>query len=164
MCVFIYRVGQVKDNDVCVFIFISSDPSFIPSHVIPVFQALTGDWERIAGFLTRLIVVPGARAQLFRERFSVPDQRTEAGRYYALYVPDPSWKMLSCYLYRAGETEALQIARPHIQTVTGTYMFISNFMCVIGSIAIVCTRARGTMNKMWSCTGPSCNSGLTSDP
>ena len=66
------------------------------------------------------LIVPGARAQLFRERFSVPDQRTEAGRYYALYYPVPSWKTLSCHLYSAGETEALQIARPHIQTVTGT--------------------------------------------
>ena len=65
-------------------------------------------------------IVPRVRAQLFRERFSVPDQRTEAGRYYALYSPDPSWKTLSVNLYRAGETEALQIARPHIQTVTGT--------------------------------------------
>ena len=66
------------------------------------------------------LIVPPARAQLFRERFSVPDQHTEAGRYYALYHPDPSWKTLSVNLYRAGETEALQIARPHIQTVTGT--------------------------------------------
>ena len=64
--------------------------------------------------------IPDVRARLFRERFSVPDQRTEAGRYYALYHRDPSWKELSVYLYLAGETEALQIARPHIQTVTGT--------------------------------------------
>ena len=64
--------------------------------------------------------MPDARAQLFRERFSVPDQRAAAGKYYALYDPDPNWKELSLFLYRAGETEALQIARPHIQTVTGT--------------------------------------------
>ena len=63
--------------------------------------------------------MPDARARLFRERFSVPDQCTEAGRYYALYHLDPSWKELSVKLYRAGETEALQIARSHIQTVTG---------------------------------------------
>ena len=111
-----YWVGQVKDNEVCVFIFISSDPSLIPSHVIPVFQALTGGWEVIASYL----MVPHARAKLFRERFSVPDQRTEAGRYYALYERDHSWKTLSRCLYRAAETEALQIARPYIQTVTGT--------------------------------------------
>ena len=110
----------------CVFIFISSDPSLIPSHVIPVFQALTGDWKEIGDwgaigvFPISLIVVPDARARLFHERFSVPDQRTEAGRYYTLYHPYPSWKGLSRYLNRAGETEALQIARPHIQTVTGT--------------------------------------------
>ena len=65
-------------------------------------------------------IVPGPRARLFCEKFSVPDDRTEAGRYYALYYPNPNWKTLSVYLYRAGETEALQIARPHIQTVTGT--------------------------------------------
>ena len=109
-------VGLVKDNDVCVFIFISSDPSLIPSHVIPVFQALTRGWEEIGDYP----IVQGAMAHLFRKRFSVPDQRTEAGRYYALYHEDPSWKTLSVHLYRAGETEALQIARPHIQTVTGT--------------------------------------------
>ena len=74
----------------CVFIFISSDPSLIPSHVIPVFQALTGDWKEIGDwgaigvFPISLIVVPDARARLFHERFSVPDQRTEAGRYYTL--------------------------------------------------------------------------------
>ena len=106
----------LTDNDVCVFIFISSDPSLIPSHVIPVFQALTGNWERIG----INAIVPSPRARLFRERFSVPDQRTEAGRYYALYHVVPSWKTLSVSLYSAGETEALQIARPHVQTVTGT--------------------------------------------
>ena len=72
------------------------------------------------GLISSYPIVPGARARLFRERFSVPDQRTEAGRYYALYRHNPSWKELSVRLYRAGETEALQIARPHIQTVTGT--------------------------------------------
>ena len=92
------------------------DPSLHPHNVIPVFQALTGDWEEI-GIST---IVPRARTRLFRERFSVPDQRTAAGRYYALYHRDPSWKTLSVGLYSAGETKALQIARPHIQTVTGT--------------------------------------------
>ena len=93
----------------CLFI----DPSLHPHNVIPVFQALTGDWKEI-------VSVPSARARLFRERCSVPDQHIEAGRYYTLYDPDPSWKELSRCIYLAGETEALQIARPHIQTVTGT--------------------------------------------
>ena len=118
MCAFYLHVcdltsDETKDNGNCVFIFLSSDPSFIPSHVIPVFQAFTGQWERIGN-------VPHARAQLIRERFSVPDQKTEAGRYYALYDLNPNWKTLSASLYSAGETEALQIARTHIQTVTGT--------------------------------------------
>ena len=97
------------------------DMSLHPYNVIPVFQALTGDWKKIANYT----IVPDARAQRFRERFSVPDQCTEAGRYYALYHRDPNWKELSCHLYEVRETEALQIARPHIQTVIGTmYMYM----------------------------------------
>ena len=71
------------------------------------------------GSNSRLIVVPHARAKLIREKFSVHDQPTEAGKYYALYYRDPNWKELSLSLYRAGETVAVDIARPHIQTVTG---------------------------------------------
>ena len=96
------------------------DLSVHPHNVLPVFQALTGDWGRIANYT----IVPYARARLFRERFCVSDQRAEAGRYYALYHDDPNWKTLSHCLYSAGETEALQIARPHIQTVTGMYMYM----------------------------------------
>ena len=66
--------------------------------------------------------VLGARAALFREKFSDGDQvRAEAGKYYALYHPDPSWKGLSLNLYTAGETAAVGIAKPHVQTVTGMY-------------------------------------------
>ena len=97
---------------------LSSDPSLNPHNLIPVFRAITGDWDRIKG----LTVVPGARAELFCEKFSVRDQLTEAAAtYYALYHYNPNWKVLSRYLYQAGETMAVQIARPHIQTVTGTY-------------------------------------------
>ena len=92
------------------------DPSFHPHNVIPVFQALTGDWKKIAGY----DIVPDGRAQQFRKRFSIyTDQLTEAGRYYTLYHHNPNWKKLSRCLYRAGETEALQIARSHIQNLTG---------------------------------------------
>ncbi|CAI8045691.1 hypothetical protein GBAR_LOCUS25273 [Geodia barretti] len=46
----------------------------------------------IAGYTT----VPDARAALFREKFRDRDQVTaEAGKYYALYHHDPSWKDLS---------------------------------------------------------------------
>ena len=106
----------------CLLFFL--DPSLNPHNIIPVFQALTGNWEEIGIFPNSLTVVPDARAELFRERFSVPDQYTEAGRYYALYHPNPNWKQLSCNLYRAGETEALQIARPHTQIVTGTLLHV----------------------------------------
>ena len=64
-------------------------------------------------------IVPRARAELFRTKFSVSDQRTEAGKYYALYYENPNWKSLSRSLYKAGETLAVDIARPYIQTVTG---------------------------------------------
>ena len=100
-------------------LLLSSDPSLNPHNLIPVFRAITGRWDTI----TYHTVVPGARAELFREKFSVRDQLTEAAAtYYALYHKDPNWKELSCGLYRAGETMAVQIARPHIQTVTGTYI------------------------------------------
>ena len=95
---------------------LSSDPSVTPHNVIPGFQALTGKWNRIGGYL----IVPNARAQLFRDKLTTREELTEAaGEYFALYHHSPSWKRLSVRLYRGGETEALQIARPHIQTVRG---------------------------------------------
>ena len=102
-------------------VVLSSDPSVTPHNVIPVFQALTGEWDRIGDYpIGRYIIVPDARAQLFRDKFTTRDELTEtAGKYFALYHPNPSWKFLSVRLYRGGETEALQIARPHIQTVRG---------------------------------------------
>ena len=64
--------------------------------------------------------VPDARAALFCKKFSDRDQvAAEAGKYYALYHCDPSWKVLSARLYRAGETKAVKIAKPHVQTVSG---------------------------------------------
>ena len=94
-------------------VVLSSDPSVTPHNVIPVFQALTGRWDQIGA-------VPHPRAQLFRDKLTTRDELTEAaGKYFALYHPSPSWKWLSVRLYRGGETEALQIARPHIQTVRG---------------------------------------------
>ena len=94
-------------------VVLSSDPSVTPHNVIPVFQALTGDWARIG-------IVPHHRAQLFQDKLTTRDELTEtAGKYFALYYPNPSWKWLSLCLYRVGETEAVQIARPHIQTVRG---------------------------------------------
>ena len=97
-------------------VVLSSDPSVTPHNVIPVFQALTGDWARIG----HCIIVPRPRAQLFRDKLTTRDELTEtAGEYFALYHLNPSWKFLSKGLYRGGETEALQIARPHIQTVRG---------------------------------------------
>ena len=97
-------------------VVLSSDPSVTPHNVIPVFQALTGDWKQISDFG----IVPDARAQLFRDKLTTRDELTEtAGNYFALYHFSPSWKWLSVRLYESGETEALQIARPHIQTVRG---------------------------------------------
>ena len=95
---------------------LSSDPSVTPYNIIPVFQALSGDWDDIGGYP----ILPSARAQLFRDKLTTRNELTEAaGKYFALYHPSPSWKRLSVGLYRCGETEALQIARPHIQTVRG---------------------------------------------
>ncbi|CAI8010513.1 hypothetical protein GBAR_LOCUS6934 [Geodia barretti] len=91
-----------------------ADPSLNPHLLIPVFTAISGDWEKIDGNTT----VPDARAALFREKFSDRDQVTaEAGKYYALYHLDPSWKDLSLHLYAAGKTKAVGIAKPHVQTV-----------------------------------------------
>ena len=101
------------------------DPSLDPCNLIPVFQALTGDWETI----TDATIVPHVRAQLILRRFSVPDQCAEAGRYYALYHLKFTWKALCLNLYRARETEALQIARPYIQTVTGIYACTIDMVC-----------------------------------
>ena len=97
-------------------VVLSSDPSVTPHNVIPVFQALTGDWNKIG----RYTIVPRPRAQLFLDKLTTRDELTEAaGKYFALCHHSPSWKQLSLCLYESGETEALQIARPHIQTVRG---------------------------------------------
>ena len=96
---------------------LSSDPSVTPHNVIPVFQAITGDMDVIGGSG----IVPDARAQLFRDKLTTRGEITAAtGKYFALYHLSPSWKLLSVSLYRGGETEALQIAQPYIQTVRGT--------------------------------------------
>ena len=87
-----------------------------PHNVIPVFQALTGDWDMIGS----KIIVPDDRAQLFRNKLTTRDELTEtAGEYFALYHYSSSWKWISVCLYEGGETEALQRASPHIQTVRG---------------------------------------------
>ena len=87
---------------------------------MPVFKAITGDWEKITDSVTELPVIPPARARLIREKFNAVDQLREAAHYYALYGYGASWKGLCVGLYRARETAALQIARPHLQTVRGT--------------------------------------------
>ena len=111
-------------------VVLSSDPSVTPHNVIPVFQALTEDWDQIDIYtdiysdiytdIGRYTIVPPPRAQLLRDKLTTRDELTEtAGEYFALYHPDPAWKWLSVELYRRGEMEALEIARPHIQTVRG---------------------------------------------
>ena len=104
------------------WLVLSSDPSLNPHLLVPVFTAISGEWEKIGH-----ITVPQARAALFREKFGDGDQvRAEAGKYYVLYKDDPSWKDLSVCLYRVGETKAVEIAKPHVQTVTGMY---NTLMC-----------------------------------
>ena len=99
-------------------VVLSSDPSVTPHNVIPVFQALTWKWDGIT--IGDYSIVSGARAQLFQDKLTTRDELTEAaGTYFALYHYSPSWKWLSVRLYKGRETEALQIARPHIQTVRG---------------------------------------------
>ena len=105
----------------CMLLFFSTDPTLTPPHTIPVFEAITRDWHQI-GNDTKQIIVPDARAAVIRQQFSDPlDQRRRGGEYYALYCPWASWKGLSLNLYRAGETKAVQLTRPHLQTVRGNY-------------------------------------------
>ena len=109
------------------WLVLSSDPSLNPHLLVPVFTAISGEWETILSSGYIYPTVPLARAALFREKFSDGDQvRAEAGKYYALYHRDPSWKYLSAHLYRVGETKAVGIAKPHVQTVTGMY---NTLMC-----------------------------------
>ena len=90
-----------------------------PPHTIPVFEAIVSeDWHDIS----RIYIVPPNRAAVIRQQFSDPlDQRRRGGEYYTLYRPDVSWKQLSVTLYKAGETKAVQLTRPHLQTVRGNY-------------------------------------------
>ena len=107
------------------WLVLSSDPSLNPHLLVPVFTAISGEWGNIDDY--SYIIVPPARADLFSEKFGDGDQvRAEAGKYYALYHIYPGWKYLSVHLYRAGETKAVEIAKPHVQTVTGMY---NTLMC-----------------------------------
>ena len=85
-----------------------------------MFQALKEEWEEIDTYL----IVPNSRAKLFREKYSFSHQRTEAGRYYALYHHDPNWMTLSRNLLTVGETDALQKARPHLQSEKGSFVYV----------------------------------------
>ena len=101
--------------------FLFSDPSLNPNLLIPVFTTITGDWQKIGRLpRTPYTTVPDARANVFRKKFGNLAQLTaEAGKYYSFYHHDPSWKDLSVALYRAGETKALEVAKPYVPTVTG---------------------------------------------
>ena len=89
---------------------------------MPVFKAITGDWGEITDIdsVPNRPLFPAARARLIREKFNAVDQLWEAAHYYVLYSDGASWKHLCVSLYRAKETAAVQIARPHLQTVRGT--------------------------------------------
>ena len=70
--------------------------------------------------MRNILLLPDARVALFREKFSDPGQfNAEAGKYWALYDPLPTWRRLALSLYRAGETKAAQMARHHVHVVTG---------------------------------------------
>lgn len=99
-------------------LFLPSDPLFIPDKVCPVFEAISGGWEILAGYHA----VPEYRARLIRQQFDPLNQRREAGKYCALYDPTSSWRELSLLLYKSRETKALLLAKPCLQTVKGTYI------------------------------------------
>ena len=106
-----------------------------------MFLAITGVWQKIIQdtgpniYPSPYTTVPGPRAKLISEKFGDrKDQLTEAGKYYSLYHVDPSWKVLSCKLYRARETVAVDLAKPHIQTVTGMYslhLYMYKHVCTL---------------------------------
>ena len=65
-------------------------------------------------------ILPDARVALFHEKFGDSGQvSAEAGKYCALYHPNPTWRELAVSLYRDGETKAAQKARYHVHVVTG---------------------------------------------
>ena len=70
-------------------------------------------------FVDVVLLIPPLRAVLLQQKFDPVNQRQEAGRYVACYSPDASWRELSVGLYRLGEFKAVQLAKPHLQTVRG---------------------------------------------
>ena len=99
-----------------------TDQSLNPHLLVPVFRAITADWHQIGG---HYITVPQARVRLFNVNYSDQNEITAAAAvYYSLYHYDPSWKELAVWLYRAGETEAVGMAKPHILTVIGMYIHL----------------------------------------
>jgi hypothetical protein len=111
----LYQAGETKAVQIArPHILTVADPSLSPPNLIPVFQAITGCWEMIDSCRT----VPHARVTRFYNDEKGHYQLTaKAGKYFALYHHDPNWREFSVSLYQAGETKAVQIARPHILTV-----------------------------------------------
>ena len=117
----------------CMLLFFSSDPTFTPPHTIPVFEAITRDWHQIGNDSMKQIIVPDARVDVICQQFSDPlDQRRRGGEYYTLYYPGANWKKLSVALYKAGETKAVQLTRPHLLTVRGIITLLCRSGHVIG--------------------------------
>ena len=68
----------------------------------------------------RKMLIPHSRVALFHEKCSDHDEvNAEAMKYWALYHPIPTWRVLAVSLYKAEETKAAQMARRHVYAVTG---------------------------------------------
>ena len=69
------------------------------------------------------------------------DQKKQAGQYCTLYDPTGSWKELSVTLYKAGETNAVQLARKYLHTIKGTAVIVTVY-CTCCTCSLMCEQIR----------------------
>ena len=91
--------------------------------VIPIFEAITGDWIDFGN--------PSNRLQVIIKTFNPTSQRKAAARYYIQCYPNASWRDLSLRLYANVQSKALQLARQYVHLVRGNCGTLFYITCTI---------------------------------
>ena len=91
--------------------------------VIPVFEAITGDFSDFR--------IPQDRLKVIFKILNIFAQRRAAAQYYIQCLPYASWKDLSVILYRKEESKSLQLARQYVHLVRGNCGTIFSITCTI---------------------------------
>ena len=91
--------------------------------VIPVFEAITGDFSDFG--------IPQDRLKVIFKILNIFAQRRAAAQYYIQCCVFASWKNLSVILYRKEESKSLQLARQYVPLVRGNCGTLFYITCTI---------------------------------